>query len=562
LRLGALRGSGKAQSALQGRNLGGDEWRIDALHLELHNHCGRDTFRVRSIFVISDLHLGGRYPVPPERRGFRLCTHADAIAQFIALRTREIADGPVEIVLNGDAVDFLAETDGEKAETWSSFTVDPQAALRKFRKIVERDKCVFDAFADFLHAGGRLTVLLGNHDIELSLPVVRREFRNALGVKTGHDFEFFYDNEAYVIGDVLIEHGNRYDAWNQVDYDILRRIRSSQSRRQSLPAAATFVAPPGSDMVTSVMNTIKRDYAFIDLLKPETSAAVPVLLALEPGYRSRLAAIALLYKRTRSHGLIAPTTPRWGGDVRSDRSIEVIPGGDMGGPGAPRTAARADPARATSAAGPERGSELEQALKDALEEAFGSEAEARDFLHDIHQQMVEIDPSLDIGGAISAFDMPSSIFGFVGLVFGKTAVPYQKRLPALLKALRPLQDSHAFDPEKETATEYLEAATKLADEGHFRYVIFGHTHLAKRVSLGDGRTYFNSGTWADVLQFPPEIFAPGGDPLTRLTGFVEKLKAGDFSGWTLFRPTYVRLEVDADDQVTKAELETFSELPT
>jgi UDP-2,3-diacylglucosamine pyrophosphatase LpxH len=544
-----------------------EEKSIDGLHLELHNRCGKDMFGVRSIYVISDLHLGGRYPVPPERRGFRLCTNADAIARFITLRTKEIADGPVEIVLNGDAVDFLAETDsldpdGGKVETWSSFTVDPQAAVGKFKKIVERDKCVFDAFADFLQAGGRLTVLLGNHDIELSLPAVRREFRSALGVKTGHDFEFLYDNEAYVIGDVLIEHGNRYDDWNQVDYDILRRIRSSQSRRQSLPAAAAFVPPPGSDMVTSVMNTIKRDYAFIDLLKPETSAAVPILLALEPGYRSRLATIAMLYKRTLSHGLISPITPRWGGDIRSDRTIDIIPGADMGGPGAQSIDPLAAQARTSSSGKRAKGSELEQALKDVLVEAFGDEAEAEDFLREIHEQMVEIDPSLDIGAPISAFDMPSRIFGLIGLVFGKTAVPYQRRLPSLLKALRPLQDSDAFDLEKETASEYEDAARKLADEGGFRYVIFGHTHLAKRVSLGNGRTYFNSGTWADVLQFPPEILAPGGDPLTKLTDFVAKLKKSDFSGWTLFRPTYVRIEVGADDRVTEAELKTFSELPT
>jgi hypothetical protein len=40
---------------------------------------------VRSVYVISDLHLGGDYPEPrePGKRGFRLCTHADAIAQFI-----------------------------------------------------------------------------------------------------------------------------------------------------------------------------------------------------------------------------------------------------------------------------------------------------------------------------------------------------------------------------------------------------------------------------------------------------------------------------------------------
>src|SRR5438552_10345862 len=145
---------------------------------------------MRSIFVISDLHLGGIYP-PPGTRGFRLCTHADAIARFVQERTEAMkTNGRSEIVLNGDTVDFLAERNSPAAGgaadepvTWSAFTADPQAALAKFEAIVDRDKCVFDAFGRFLAAGGRLTVLLGNHDVELSLPLVRDALRRTLGVK-------------------------------------------------------------------------------------------------------------------------------------------------------------------------------------------------------------------------------------------------------------------------------------------------------------------------------------------------------------------------------------------
>lgn len=136
---------------------------------------------MRTVYVISDLHLGGVYQEPPApgKRGFRLCTHADAIVRFVKQRTDEIATNrPIEIVLNGDTVDFLAELDLPAAgvgavATWSSFTSDPQAAVAKFNAIVKRDKAVFDSFGPFLNAGGRLTVLLGNHDIELSLPPVR-----------------------------------------------------------------------------------------------------------------------------------------------------------------------------------------------------------------------------------------------------------------------------------------------------------------------------------------------------------------------------------------------------
>jgi UDP-2,3-diacylglucosamine pyrophosphatase LpxH len=290
---------------------------------------------VRSVYVISDLHLGGDYPVPrePGKRGFRLCTRSEVVTQFIDSLTQKLVQAePSELVLNGDTVDFLAEHD-EEPNIWSPFTSNPDLAVKKLETIVKRDQAVFDALKRFLDKGGRLVMLLGNHDIELSLPAVRSALRRALGVKESHDFEFLYDGEAYVIGDALIEHGNRYDSWNQVDNDGLRRVRSFQSRLQDVPQKYNFVPPAGSEMVTGVINTIKLDYPFVDLLKPETSAVLPILLALEPCYRSRLAKLALLYKRTLRHGLANADTPKFGGDIRSEQDVRRIPGGDLAGGG-------------------------------------------------------------------------------------------------------------------------------------------------------------------------------------------------------------------------------------
>lgn len=519
---------------------------------------------MRSVYVISDLHLGGDYPEPrePGKRGFRLCTRADAVAQFIDSLTQKIAqEGPSELILNGDTVDFLAERD-EKPNSWSPFTADPNRAVAKLEAIVRRDQGVFDALKRFLEKRGRLTVLLGNHDIELSLPSVRAAFRRALGVKAGHDFEFSYDGEAYVVGDALIEHGNRYDAWNQIDYDALRRVRSFLSRRQDVPDKYNFAPPAGSGMVTSVINQIKIQYPFVDLLKPEEAAVVPMLLALEPGYRSRLGTIAALAYRTLSHGLDGAATPKFGGDIRSERDARDIQfGGDIRSESGAGEAGFGKDMSAGSTAAPHAAlSETDDALKRAVYSALGGEAE--DFLRDLDAEIVAADPLRQIGGEISATDTVSRAFGFAALLFGRKSESYEKRLPALLKAMRGVQNEDTFDISKEAATEYLEAARELAGRG-FRYVVFGHTHQAKQVDLGNGCFYLNSGTWADVLRFPIEILKsstakPDTEALDRLRMFVEEMKAGDFSRWTLFNPTYVRLDLDDSDKITKAELLTFS----
>ena len=163
----------------------------------------------------------------------------------------------------------------------------------------------------------------------------------------------------------------------------------------------------------------------------------------------------------------------------------------------------------------------------------------------------------EIGVDIGASDTISRAWGFASLLFAKKSETYEKRLPALLKAMRGIQNTDTFDVGTEHATEYLNAANKLSGRG-FRYVVFGHTHQAKRVKLDNGGFYLNSGTWADILRFPNEILKSEAEALPALQAFVAQLKAGDFSRWTLFRPTYVHLIIDDANKVAEAKLEDFA----
>jgi len=466
---------------------------------------------VRRVFIISDLHLGGVYPIPRDggKRGFRLCMHAEAIARFVDQLTGDIAEkGQSELVLNGDTVDFLAERDGD-SDSWSAFTVDPQQAVDKFKAIASRDHEVFSSFGRYLDAGGRLTILLGNHDIELSLPPVRAALRAAIGVKSGHDFEFVLDGEAYVVGDALIEHGNRYDAWNQIDYDALRRVRSLMSRRQEIPEQYRFAPPAGSEMVAKVMNKIKKDYGFVDLLKPEDfrRRADPAR-ARTKTYRERFGQIARLWYWTRSHGLEGPILPKMGGEIHADDAASDTPvGHDIGASGA--TLSPDDIIGALNE---------DTALRGVIKDALGDDAEA--FLQGLSDVPASKDTAAVVGNGCSAAEGFRTAKGIFDLVFGSKAA--ENRLRALLVAMRGLQKPDSFDETREFAKEYLDAANGLVERG-FRYVIFGHTHRAKRVDLGGGRWYFNSGTWADVLRFPVEILTlPDSEALVRLKSFVEE----------------------------------------
>src|SRR5437667_4709998 len=76
----------------------------------------------RLLYVISDLHLGG----PPDRdrpqaRGFRLMTQGPVLVRFLeALAGRPASAPPLELVINGDFVDFLAEPEPDDPPAWHS----------------------------------------------------------------------------------------------------------------------------------------------------------------------------------------------------------------------------------------------------------------------------------------------------------------------------------------------------------------------------------------------------------------------------------------------------------
>src|SRR5262249_35079093 len=146
---------------------------------------------------------------------------------------------------------------------------------------------------DLVLSGSALTFLLGNHDLEMSLPGPRRALLARLGPGR---VEFVYDNQALTLGPVLIEHGNRYDSWNAVPHDVRRQVRSTVSRGEPAP---TFPRVPGSELVVRVMNELKARYPFIDLLKPETEAALPLLAVLEPSVLGRLSEVVGLYLESR-----------------------------------------------------------------------------------------------------------------------------------------------------------------------------------------------------------------------------------------------------------------------
>ena len=194
--------------------------------------------------------------------------------------------GKVALAINGDAVDFLAEPDAK--------AFDPDGAIRKLSRIVgDRSfQPVWDAFRKFVRGENRrLIITLGNHDLELALPWVRAHLLDLIADDDAARGRVIlaFDGAGFLcrVGNatVLCVHGNEVDDWNVTDHETIRRFGRDLQQGRSVGA---WIPNAGTHLVIDVMNDIKKGYPFVDLLKPELEAVIPVLLAVAPEKRDRI----------------------------------------------------------------------------------------------------------------------------------------------------------------------------------------------------------------------------------------------------------------------------------
>ena len=485
----------------------------------------------KHIYVISDLHLGGA----PDVNGisFQMCPPESRrrLARFIRHISAAHPSEPTQLVINGDFVDFLAEKristypEASTPESYQTdaFTSSQDAAVAKLHRAIEQtddgskdDEKVFAALRAFLSQGHQLTLLLGNHDLELSLPAVRHALLSSLSAGPAQ-IEFLYDGEALVFDGVLIEHGNRYDGWNAVSHGTLRAFRSATSRGEQ---HISFVPPAGSQLVATIMNPLKHRYRFIDLLKPENEALIPILTALEPDTLISIKDIAGLLPQKFHTQTNAGRVPKNESLVASKPNISDQNNRDS----------------------------IEQAALQELEENAADDSVQQRTQALLDQASKQWAPP---AGRVSKEDaqVASTSKGWLTSVRSlwhllKNLSPnFESRLLNLRQAL--LLHKNAIATTFDFITEdpiYSKAAERLSDGG--RIVVFGHTHLPKCVKLDRGGYYLNSGTWCPTIRLPIEFYdhtQPDKTVLPKLKEFVISLAENKTDQWCTLQTTFVKI---------------------
>ncbi len=379
--------------------------------------------------VLSDLHLGNGGQ-------FDIFAGGDALPRMLA----ECARQPVRVICNGDTFDFLLNED--------PLELDAERAVQQARLIVHHlpTAAVLCALGRVLAAGGEVIIRLGNHDIELALAEVQQAIREALSqpaeIAARLRFERGDAPMLLEVGGVrvLIAHGEHGDPWNRIDYDTL-----PASASQLRAAQSPFSYPPGSRLVKTLMNPLKRQHRmrFIDLLKPDFQGAVLTALAVNP------AAVKTVFKGS-TLSLLWQLFRRPSGAVSFDSEPE-----------------------------PELG------LSEAISKAQLTEEE--------HAVLAQ---HLGDTGAVSFSADDASVIDSAMEKLGRTGLSFYAQAQRLLAA--ETGDTYfSLDP----AQEEWQEARRLAQKFAASAVIVGHTHAA-RFAADDELTFVNTGTWIWLMQLP------------------------------------------------------------
>jgi len=416
------------------------------------------------IHVISDIHMGG---LP----GFQILRETKRLAGFIRWVAAQRPAGRVALVLNGDIVDTLAEDiAGYVAIEEAVATIERIAKDPAFADI-------WNALSELVSTPGRtLVIVLGNHDVEFAFPPVQRFVQRRLAgddlaARARIEFSTTGAGYACMVGRsrVYCTHGNEVDPWNYLRYeDLSKAARRLAAGRPLEPA--DWEPNAGTRMVKDVMNEVKQRFKWIDLMKPETSAAVGVLLVLDPKQLAKI------------NRLVPIIGEKATGDREYDQRLSA------GGFARPDAAV----ARSRSAEGL-LGSHLAAAL------SGGAQQNADDLL-------LQAERNLGAGAAPTAAG-PDGRLGTAQLIFDRLTgwLRNVSEAEALRRALKDwLAEDRTFAVTDEDDT-YKAVLPHVGNDIDF--IVTGHTHLERAIRVGPDLYYFNTGTWIRLLRYTDAMLA-------------------------------------------------------
>ena len=237
-------------------------------------------------WIVSDLHIGGVPGSQMFQCGPQFKSLIDQILkEHQALRKSAGGkrDAQCLLVINGDFIDFLAQMPK------GFFSLNDSLSMLKSIMQEPAFQPVTKALQNFAAADGtHLVVVLGNHDLELTLPDCRQHFIDTVTdgkPERRGKVELCFEGWGYRFSvggrKALCMHGNETDPWNFTRYDELDRIQREMTIHGGSEFGHNWMPSAGTQFVIKAVNPIKAEFPFVDLMHP-FSLLIAVLGILDP----------------------------------------------------------------------------------------------------------------------------------------------------------------------------------------------------------------------------------------------------------------------------------------
>jgi UDP-2,3-diacylglucosamine pyrophosphatase LpxH len=234
--------------------------------------------------IVSDLHLGA---------GFFDLDKGNVLEDFIVDSTfarflhemkeeSEIEGTDFELIIGGDMIEFLQAPAVDQFEPRRTYPPEnyrsslEEDSARKIDLIIRGHPMFFVALREFIKPANpqrKVTIIKGNHDVELYWPAVKERIRQAV-YATGEERAKLLAFEEVCVNreGIYIEHGNQYaEKVNRVD-NFEEPLDPEREGQLAIPA--------GSQFVIEFFNQVEWEKWWVDSVKPIT-ALIWYALALD-----------------------------------------------------------------------------------------------------------------------------------------------------------------------------------------------------------------------------------------------------------------------------------------
>jgi UDP-2,3-diacylglucosamine pyrophosphatase LpxH len=270
------------------------------------------------LLIVSDLHLSeGRNPHTGVISAIEDFLFDEEFCRFVHYHMRMGRDAGRKwhLIVNGDFIDFLQVVSTDITEEFREylgaatshaalsqlrfdrsrqgygFACGPRETVCKLWKVMDGHELFFQALAEFIADGHRLSVTRGNHDAEwffaevqdAFVPKLRRIYEASLkheaAASAQHNLTRFDENCRdggvrflgwfyYEPGLIWVEHGNQYDEVNCFKYVLAPQVPKSQ--HVAAGREDEIDLPWGSLFVRYLFNKVEVDEPMADNIKPQT----------------------------------------------------------------------------------------------------------------------------------------------------------------------------------------------------------------------------------------------------------------------------------------------------